>query len=118
MTTTGTAGGWVPSGCTLPTVEQPLRQAEFDEFVRTAVHTSTRITPTRLDLVIAPESEACARDLAKRESACCSFFQFAFEPDAHGGLVMRIGVPDDHIDVLDALHARVSAITATGDQHA
>lgn len=118
MTTTGTADGWVPSACTLPTVEQPLRLAEFDNFFRTAVHEATRTKPTHLNLVIAPESEAVARDLAERESLCCSFFEFAFESAADGGLVMRIGVPDEHADVLDALYARVSTVAATGDQHA
>jgi hypothetical protein len=115
MRTTGTADGWVSSACTLPTVEQTLRLAEFDDFFRTAVHQSTRTQRTSLELVIAPESEASARDLAERETTCCSFFQFAFE-SAPGGVLMQIGVPDDHVDVLDALQARAAAITGTGNQ--
>lgn len=110
MTTTGSATeGWVPSACTLPTVEQPLRLAEFDNLFRTAVHRATRTRETQLDLVIAPASEASARDLADRESGCCSFFEFSFTPGADGSLVMGIGVPNRHIEVLDALHARVSS---------
>lgn len=64
---------------TLPTVEQPLRLAEFDTLFRTGVHRATRIGRTHLELVISPESEAFARDLAGRETSCCSFFHFAFE---------------------------------------
>jgi len=67
MATTGTQD-WVPAACTLPTVEQPLRLAEFDEFFRAAARRSTRNSATRLDLVVMPESEAIARDLAEREN--------------------------------------------------
>jgi hypothetical protein len=110
MTTTGSAAeGWVPSACTLPTAEQPLRVAEFDDLFRTAVHGATRTHETHLDLVIAAASEASARDLADRESACCSFFEFSFTPGADGSIVMGIGVPKQYVDVLDALHARVSS---------
>jgi hypothetical protein len=108
MTKTSSANGWVPSACTLPTVEQPLRVAEFDTLFRTGVHEATRTRRTHLELVISPESEASARDLAGRETSCCSFFEFAFEP-AEGALVMAIGVPEEHVDVLDALQARIAS---------
>jgi len=104
-----TAEDWAPTSCTLPTVEQPLRLAEFDDFFRAAVRHSTRTRATRLDLVILRESEATARDLAERETGCCSFFRFNFGT-AQDGLVMRIGVAKDHADVLDALQARISAV--------
>lgn len=117
MTAAGTTDGWVPTACSLATIEQPLRLAEFDNFFRTAVHQANRAAPTYLELVIAPEREASARDLAGRESACCSFFQFTFEPARHGDLIMRIGVPDDYTDVLDALQARVCLFVGIGDQH-
>lgn len=102
-----TATDWAPAACTLPTVEQPLRLAEFDEFFRTAVRRSTRTSTTRLDLVILPESEATARDLAERETSCCSFFDFDAAAD---GLAMRIGVPAGHVDVLDALQVRINTV--------
>jgi hypothetical protein len=116
MATTGTADGWVPSACTLPTVEQLRRLAEFDHFFRTAVQQVTRTQRTYLEIVIVPESEVSARDLAARETTCCSFFEFAFEP-APGGMVMRVGVPDENVDVLDVLQARITSITGTGNQH-
>lgn len=106
MATTGTQD-WVPAACTLPTVEQPLRQAEFDAFFRGAVRQSIRTSTTRLDLLIPAQFEATARDLAERETNCCSFFRFDFHPTADG-LVMSIGVPIDHVDVLDSLQARYS----------
>jgi hypothetical protein len=109
MAKTPTAEGWAPTSCTLPTVEQPLRLAEFDDFFRAAVRHSTRTSATRLDLVVLRESEAIARDLAERETGCCSFFGFNFGT-AQDGLVMRIGVPKHHVDVLDALQARIFAV--------
>jgi hypothetical protein len=99
-------------------VEQPLRLAEFDVFFRAAVRRSIRTSATRVDLVIVGEFEATARDLAERESSCCSFFRFEFG-SAADGLVMSIGVPKDHVDVLDALQARINTVlgvtTVEGD---
>lgn len=118
MAKQSTADDWAPAACTLPTAEQPLRLVEFDVFFRTAVRRSTRTSTTRLDLVILGEFEAIARDLAERETRCCSFFRFEFRPAADD-LVMCIGVPKDHLDVLDALHARINTAlglkTADGD---
>jgi len=104
------ADDWVPAMCTLPTAEQPLRVAEFDDLFRTAVHGFTRTRTTRLDLTISHECEATARNLAERESGCCAFFRFDFE-SSDDGLVMQIGVPNSHVDILDALQARVSRIS-------
>ena len=114
MTSESAADGWVPSACTLPTTEHPVRLAEFDRLFRTAVHRATRTGRTRLELEIGVESEGFARDLASRETGCCSFFEFAFTPSAHG-VVMRIGVPDSHVDVLDALQARVASVAGVGN---
>jgi hypothetical protein len=110
MTEAPAAADWAPASCTLPTAERPLRLAEFDDFFRTALLRSTRSWATRLDLVVLPESDAIARDLAERETSCCSFFRFHFD---HGpdDFVMRIGVTTDHIDVLDAVQTRISGIT-------
>jgi hypothetical protein len=91
--------------CTLPTSKRPLRLREFDEFF-TSVLAITRPQPTRLDLVVPRDVESAGRDLAARESDCCSFFTFEFEPAADD-VVMRITVPADHVEVLDAIEARV-----------
>ena len=98
---------WAPDACTLPTAERPLRVAEFDDLF-TAVRRSERPLPTRLDLVLPRNIEAAARNLAQRESECCSFFTFEFE-DVGDDVVMHIGVPPEHVDVRDALEARAAA---------
>jgi hypothetical protein len=98
---------WAPDACTLPTTERPLRVAEFDDLFTFVVRAERR-EPQRLDLFLRRIVEAPARDLARRESECCSFFTFEFET-VGADLVMRIGVPPAHVAVLDALEARVAA---------
>jgi hypothetical protein len=97
---------WAPDGCTLPTAERPLRVAEFDELFTTVVRFE-RPQPTRLDLVLGGDAEAMARDLADRESQCCSFFVFDFQP-AGDEVLMHIGVPQSRVAILDALEDRIA----------
>ena len=101
------------SGCTLPTVDRPTRLAEFDAFFADSVTATHRPEPTRLELTLTagPDVEQVGRDLAARESACCSFFTFTFEP-GRAGMVMRIETPATYIDVLDALAGRARAAVA------
>ncbi|MFI6041012.1 hypothetical protein ACIA8C_05220 [Nocardia sp. NPDC051321] len=110
MTINFTSQDWVPESCTLPTVERPIRVAEFDEFFDTSVRELSRPEPTRLDLRLTSGGHQAGQELAARESGCCSFFTFTFE-DTDTGAVMSIQVPAAHVDVLDALDARVRAIT-------
>ena len=98
---------WAPDACTLPTAERPLRVAEFDDLFTFVVRAERR-GPQQLDLVLRSIVEGPARDLARRESECCSFFTFEFE-SIDGDLVIHIGVPPEHVAVLDALEARVLA---------
>lgn len=100
--------GWVPDACTLPTVDQPIRVAEFDQFFAGSVRTTHRPAATRLDLHLSPGSETAGRDLASRESSCCSFFTFGFDT-TDAGPVMEVGVPATYVAVLDAFAARVEA---------
>jgi hypothetical protein len=95
---------WAPDACTLPTAQRPLRVAAFDDLF-TAVRRWQRPQPTRLDLVLPRAVEAAGRDLARRESECCSFFTFEFE-SVGDDVVMHIAVPPEHVGVLDALQAR------------
>jgi hypothetical protein len=99
---------WAPDACTLPTTERPMRVAEFDELF-TAVVRFERPVRTRLDLVLPVGAEARARDLAVRESRCCSFFAFDFDfgPDGDS-VLMTINVPATQIDVLDAFVQRMA----------
>jgi hypothetical protein len=83
---------WVPQECTLSTAEQPLRVAEFDDLFAAVVRPPRRLAPERLELVLAPDVEAAARDLVARESRCCSFFAFTVRssPDE---TVVEVDVP-------------------------
>lgn len=108
VTTSPAPGDWVPDACTLPTVEQPIRTVEFDRFFIDAVRDIRRPGPQRLELVLAGDAEPVARDLAARESKCCSFFTFDFTVTAEG-TVMSVGVPAAYIEVLHAFAARAQA---------
>ncbi|MGW0804438.1 hypothetical protein [Nonomuraea sp. NPDC002799] len=101
---------WVPSACTLPTAEQPLRVAEFDALFAEAVQALSRPDRTRLrlELVVSPDNAARAAELMARESGCCSFFVFTLTI-ADGGLALEVTVPVEQVEVLDALQARAGA---------
>jgi hypothetical protein len=43
---------WAPAECALPSVERPLRAAEFDELFETALREVARPEPTVLHLVL------------------------------------------------------------------
>jgi len=106
MTTNDPA--WVPQACTLPTAERPVRVAEFDALFAMALHAQQRLASTRLRWRLDPAAEPAARDLAARETECCSFFTFTFA--AAGDVVqLDVEVPAAHIAVLDALADRAAA---------
>jgi hypothetical protein len=107
MCTSDVGPAWVPASCTLPTVEQPIRVAEFDDLF-ISVQSAERLDPTTLRLTMPAEAEAQARDLAGRESSCCSFFGFDFTPVGEV-LEMTVTVPSAHMAVLDAFAARAAA---------
>ncbi|SRR6266542_4918029 len=110
---TGSAGlAWVPQACTLPSVEQPLRIAEFDALLATSLRGVQRSAGTRLRLSLDPGAEAVARDLTARESECCSFFTFTVTQVADE-LHVDVEVPAAHVVVLDALATRAAAQAAT-----
>jgi hypothetical protein len=96
---------WVPPSCTLPTADQPLRVAEFDDLL--AGTTAERPAPERLTFRLEPTPEVAAHaaGLAARETACCSFFTFALTVTA-GMLTLDVTVPPAHVSVLDALAGR------------
>lgn len=107
---------WVPvQACTLPTAEQPLRVAEFDSLFAGSLQRIER--PERSELLLTIDATAAdrARDLAARESDCCSFFTFAFESDVDGSVTMRVGVPSERTAVLDGLAAQAAAARSDTD---
>ncbi|WP_406079134.1 hypothetical protein [Micromonospora sp. NBC_00858] len=78
----------VPDACTLPTVEQPLRLAEFDELFATAVRRVETLTATHARMTLIGEAgltAAAVRDLTARETGCCSFFTFTITEPADDG---------------------------------
>ena len=99
----------VPAACTLPTAEVPLRVTEFEELFA-VVRAVQRPAPTRLLLALQPAAgrAEAARDLAARESACCSFFRFAVR-EADDGVLLEVTVPAAQVAVLDAMADRVAA---------
>jgi hypothetical protein len=94
--------------CTLPTPERPLRLAEFDALLASALIGQSRPAATRLRWRLRSSASVAARDLAAREVECCTFFRFTFceGPD----LTMDIEVPGSRAEVLDGLAARAAAV--------
>ncbi|MDW5329646.1 hypothetical protein [Plantactinospora sp. KLBMP9567] len=103
-------GSWVPRACTLPTAEQPLRLAEFDELFASAVIRVESVDTSRVHLELRPEPTvaAGAAELMVRETGCCSFFTFSLTATG-GQLALDVALPAGHADVLDALTARAAA---------
>ncbi len=91
----------------MPTAEQPLRVAEFDDLLA-AVRDVHRSGPTALTLLLDADP-ALVRDLTRRESECCSFFAFGVEDG--DPVRLDIAVPPAHTAVLDALADRAAAAT-------
>ena len=106
---------WVPESCTLPTVERPVRVAEFDELFARAVRPAERVDRTglRMHLPGGAETVAAARELVARETGCCSFFSFdLFSSDSETALEIR--VPESQTAVLDAMQERADMARARG----
>ena len=98
---------WAPDVCTSPTVERPLREAEFDGFFRSGVEDVTRTSTSTAVFVLAarPAVAAQAAELATRETGCCSIFTFTLMATG-GRLSLEVAVPTAHQPVLDALVER------------
>jgi len=102
---------WVPvDACTLPTAEQPLRVAEFDDLFATSLTAVVRPqgAATRAGLLLAGDAGLRERvqRLAAAETACCSFFTFTVTPltgDDQATVALDIEVPAARADVLAAL---------------
>ena len=111
---------WAPvDACTLPTADQPLRVAEFDDLFATALRAIERPDAAgRARLVLAGGDDLAERvqQLADAETACCSFFTFTLtlrplatdKVDAADRtmLALDIEVPVARADVLAALIQR------------
>ena len=113
-TTTSGPGGleWATvEACTLPTVERPLRLAEFDDLFAATLQAIERSDNAHARLLLAGDEALVERTqrLAEAESSCCSFFTFGVS-HVEGGLVaFDIEVPPAYSDVLAGLVARAEA---------
>jgi hypothetical protein len=63
---------------------------------------------------VAAGAEDRARELASRETGCCSFFGFDFTPGTGDTVAMTLTVPATHVAVLDAFAAPVSEAAGLG----
>jgi hypothetical protein len=105
------SANWAPvEACTLPTSEQPLRVAEFDDLFATALHAVERppgaATRARLMLAGGEGLRDRVQRLADAETSCCSFFTFTVTTLPGGGedgVALDIEVPATRADVLAAL---------------
>ena len=106
---------WVPEACTLPTVEQPLRRAEFDALFAEDVTNVERVSSerVRLELRAHPEAAARAAGLAMKETGCCSFFAFGLAI-SDGSVSMTVSTGAAHAEVLTALADRAAARVGGG----
>lgn len=118
------AESWVaPEACALPTAEQPLRVAEFDGLFAEHLESVERVAPTetRMELVGREGLAAVVQDLAHRETACCSFFEFRVSAaPAQAGretVQLEIRVPVARVEAMTALaHRAVSAMAGRYDE--
>jgi hypothetical protein len=90
-----------PDACTLPTSDLPLRLAEFTDLFTSSLIAVDRPTPEELRLRLAAAAEATTRDLVRRETACCSFFDFTVT--AGDDVTLDVRVPGSRVAVLDGL---------------
>jgi len=98
----------VVDACTLPNAAQPLRSAEWEDLLATAVTGADRTAAQQATFRLRPDADVAARaaDLSVRETQCCSFFTFGLIASG-GGLELTVTVPPEQTAVLDALLDRV-----------
>lgn len=96
----------VPIACTLTTQDAADRVEEWRSALAAAVTAVSRSEPTRLELDVGFDSARIAAlvDLARREKACCEFFDFAFHVGADE-VTLAVTVPQDATAVLDGFAA-------------
>lgn len=100
----------VAEACTLPTVERPARSAEWGSLFREVIAAESRGSQSgRLRFPVDAALERRVRDVASRESSCCSFFTFQVSEgvDAAGAetMILDVSVPPSQSAVLDAFIA-------------
>jgi hypothetical protein len=91
----------IPIACTLTSESAGARLEEWRQFLArwtgAAEHASA--LALRVQLNGSPEALEGAVDLARREKACCAFFEFSIEVEADASW-LSVKVPPDAADVL------------------
>ncbi|MGC1418576.1 MAG: hypothetical protein WA786_00465 [Acidimicrobiales bacterium] len=92
----------VPLVCTLNEMEAHTRAQEWTTLVARDVVSISRVTSTRLELVLRRSESATAELvlLAQQEKTCCSFFRFVFEIEADA-VTLVVEVPELGVSILD-----------------
>ena len=100
------------TACTMPTAERPLRLAEFDALFSGSVRSvAYQRDVARMHLTGPAGLRERVRDLAERETACCSFFSFVVD-GASDDVMLEVTVPPEHRGVLKALVTRAVEMAA------
>jgi thioredoxin len=110
----GAATAWVPTeACTLPTADQPMRLAEFEELFTSSLLGLHREESgwLRLRLNGGAAVETRTRELTAREAECCAFFEFTVGREGDQ-VIVDVRVPADKEVVLDGLAAQATASLA------
>ena len=93
----------IPIACTLTAAEQANRGGEWRQFlIDNVVEVVRSESRARLRLADGNDVIVIAVDLARREKACCAFFEFGLEllPDA---VWLRVEAPPEAAVILDDL---------------
>lgn len=107
---------WIDvQACTLPTVERPLRLAEFDAvFVSHLVQVvEDSATTVAFRSAGGDELMETLSDLTARESQCCSFFGFDLDHE-DDGIRLVVTVPPTYAEVLAAVVERARLVAEGG----
>lgn len=94
-----------PKACTLPSADRPLRLAEFASlFANHLLEAAWLDDRTAVFLLVGDHDlPMLVRDLAARETECCSFFAFDVQEADHGQVALRVQVPRRQRPVLRAM---------------
>jgi hypothetical protein len=114
--------GCVPAGCTLPAQRQPARLARWGELFAATLVGATRAGPASMAFTLAASTgpdlagvdavASAARELARRESSCCSFFTFTVTVVGTAVLV-EVGVTESRVDAMDWFGALAEPAAST-----
>jgi hypothetical protein len=91
----------VPIACTLTASAADERVEEWRQFLAGCTSAAERTSDQRLRVRLTDTGHALTRavDLARREKACCAFFEFSIDVEADASW-LSIGVPSDASAVL------------------